>query len=829
MIMKKLIITALSTILVTTTAMGLTACGEKYKYDFMVDGEVYQSVILDKDFVKPEDPTKTGYTFAGWFIEGSDVAYTDFSVKLEADVQLVAKWTVNQYSISFDSDGGSNVTAITQDYNSSVTAPETPVKEHYDFVGWFEEGASAPYTFNKIEARDVALKAEWAAKEYSITFNTDGGSQLLPLIAAYGSSISAPAVPYKDGYGFIGWYEEGSDVPYVFDTMGEDITLTARWSEGYHAIYELYKFSQDLDSRYINEDDITVEVGGEEYVIGGAAFTELGARPGRILSIEVDTNVYAHIFVITAKLRTADEVANMFYATSHYLFNAENGDVPGNVHQHGSYDYLMLDADVDMAGKSIVKSMNPYDSGNSYRLWGFRGTFDGNGHVIYNLNDSMFRKLSSESVVKNVSIIAVDGNGLLAGEIFGKIDNVYIKNTIVKNGANTLSARIDPSAKITNSVFVVENTGRTDSFYAIAQNATDADFTDSFVLTNVAACFEDGKAPATLPGVYALGAKVEGNFEGFTADFWDLTGDYPTIKLEIINYAESKFAWGLNVLNATNDGRIGNQNGLAGTLSTNETFFIPYEFFKLNQNIGSTYPLIAKTNQDKLYTVYVTIGEASINNANDWENIGYLTGYGPKSNTAGNGYFVLAADIDVAGVTPKWSSLSHGYNEASWGFGGTFDGNGHSLINPSDYIFGQLKTGATIKNLTVKDSTCNYIIWACGALTVENCNFSMVGSNQTASQYIFGCTGSVPVKGNLKVKNCEFYFGVNNYSPNALAPKFAKYDGSITVTLENVTIKTWYSKVQIDRETAMEDYDLPGSLSATKTFTNEVITIGTPA
>ena len=181
--------------------------------------------------VKPTDPTKTGYTFDDWYESNSIIPY-QFN-KIEArEVNLKAQWDINQYSINFNSDGGTAVEKITQDYNSIVNKPTDPTKTGYNFVGWFEDGAQTPYTFNTIEARDVNLKAVWDIKQYSITFDSDGGTAVGTITKDYNSTVTAPADPTKPGYNFVGWFEDGAQTPYTFNTIeARMVSLKARWSE----------------------------------------------------------------------------------------------------------------------------------------------------------------------------------------------------------------------------------------------------------------------------------------------------------------------------------------------------------------------------------------------------------------------------------------------------------------------------------------------------------------------------------------------------------------------------------------------------------------------
>ncbi|MGN0543781.1 MAG: InlB B-repeat-containing protein, partial [Acutalibacteraceae bacterium] len=160
----------------------------------------------------PANPTKTGYTFAGW----TPAVPTTMPAE---NVTVKAQWTINQYTITFDTDGGSEVAPITQDYNTDVTAPANPTKTGYTFDGWDKEIPT------KMPAENVTITAKWTINQYTITFGDTGDSVIAPITQDYGTAITAPANPTKTGYTFAGWS------PAVPETMpAESITINATWT-----------------------------------------------------------------------------------------------------------------------------------------------------------------------------------------------------------------------------------------------------------------------------------------------------------------------------------------------------------------------------------------------------------------------------------------------------------------------------------------------------------------------------------------------------------------------------------------------------------------------
>lgn len=109
---------------------------------------------------EPDDPTKTGYTFDEW--DKGDTEY-DFSTPVTSNFVLDAKWTINEYTVTFDSDGGSAVTAQTVEYGSKATEPSpAPTKSDYTFGGWYSDAElTTAFDFNTAIVADTTLYAKW--------------------------------------------------------------------------------------------------------------------------------------------------------------------------------------------------------------------------------------------------------------------------------------------------------------------------------------------------------------------------------------------------------------------------------------------------------------------------------------------------------------------------------------------------------------------------------------------------------------------------------------------------------------------------------------------
>ena len=106
-----------------------------YTVTFQSEGgsEVASQIRANAPAARPADPTKEGHTFIGWYNGESE---WNFETPVTEKLTLTAKWQINRYTITFDTAGGSEVAPITQDYGTTITAPANPTKTGYTFAGW---------------------------------------------------------------------------------------------------------------------------------------------------------------------------------------------------------------------------------------------------------------------------------------------------------------------------------------------------------------------------------------------------------------------------------------------------------------------------------------------------------------------------------------------------------------------------------------------------------------------------------------------------------------------------------------------------------------------
>ncbi|MEY9978189.1 InlB B-repeat-containing protein [Lysinibacillus sp. RC79] len=222
-------------------------------FDSNGGSEVPSQVVRYNELVKaPVAPNKEGFTFGGWHKDKELTVPWDFAKDVVTkNVTLYAKWTKDNtsgggsgggspsYKVIFDSNGGSEVPAQTVGYNDLVKAPTTPVKDGYQFIGWYKDAELKnewDFTKDKVTA-NITLYAKWTKEnvsevDYVVTFDSNGGSKVPSQTVAYKALVKAPSNPKKEGYTFIGWYKNKEFTKawdFKKDVVTEDLTLYARW------------------------------------------------------------------------------------------------------------------------------------------------------------------------------------------------------------------------------------------------------------------------------------------------------------------------------------------------------------------------------------------------------------------------------------------------------------------------------------------------------------------------------------------------------------------------------------------------------------------------
>ena len=283
----------------------------KYTVTYVVDDQqTTEQVEYGTEVTLPAPPAeKAGYTFNCWVVSGATIM-TDSKFTMPANnVTITAKWTANRYTITFDSDGGSDVAAITQDYETAVKAPAAPTKTGYTFAGW------EPALPAKMPLDGLTVKAKWTVNQYTITFDTDGGSAVAAITQDYGTAVTAPEDPTKTGYTFAGW-----DKTIPATMPANDVDIKAKWKAN------TYKIAYELDGGTMDSQPATHTYGTATKIpdptkVGYdfAGWQVNGTNKGKNLTLGATDYTADITLTATWKAGTATQ-----YTVNHYQQNADD-------------------------------------------------------------------------------------------------------------------------------------------------------------------------------------------------------------------------------------------------------------------------------------------------------------------------------------------------------------------------------------------------------------------------------------------------------------------------------------------------------------------------
>lgn len=222
-----------------------------------------QYILPGETAREPDVPLKAGYKFQGWLEE--DNTYFSFKQKIYADKTLRASWVEDSgvYTVTFDTGEGSLVPSQEVKKWGYAVEPEAPTRKGYNFVNWVKSDGSV-FDFNREPiTSNMKLTAVWDnSVYYTIYFNSDGGSYVMPQRVKKGEKAVKPDSPTKEGYILECWYDEFTRDTYNFNTSVEsDVSLSAKW------VPMTYQVA--FDSNGGNE------VGAETINAGGKAYKPL--------------------------------------------------------------------------------------------------------------------------------------------------------------------------------------------------------------------------------------------------------------------------------------------------------------------------------------------------------------------------------------------------------------------------------------------------------------------------------------------------------------------------------------------------------------------------
>lgn len=216
----------------------------KYTVKFESNGgtKTNDVVILQNSKLgKPVDPKKANYKFLGWYKEKEFLESWNFELDLvSSNITLYAKWeeneVINEYTVTFESNGGSFIDNIIVNKSDFINKPIDPTLNDHIFLGWYQNSdLTKLWNFDTDKVtKNTKLYAKWELieTEYLVKFNSNEGSVVSSLNVKENNLIQKPDNPQKTKYFFLGWYKDESLLilwDFEKDLVNSDITLYAKW------------------------------------------------------------------------------------------------------------------------------------------------------------------------------------------------------------------------------------------------------------------------------------------------------------------------------------------------------------------------------------------------------------------------------------------------------------------------------------------------------------------------------------------------------------------------------------------------------------------------
>jgi len=475
----------------------------QYKITFDSNGgSAVAAIMQDYGTVvnAPADPTKEGYVFAGWKLNGVDYTFTTMPAE---DITLVAEWMIdinipytveyymekldgtypsmpddtdhlkgmtgavvnanakgytgftydpnvsgtvssgivaedgslvlklyykrNSYNVTWNGNGGdvdtTGATTGSVKYGATIASPvNNPTKTGYSFSGW------SGYTVNMtMPAEHITFTANWTAKQYTITFDSNGGSEVATITQVYGTVVKAPTAPTKAGFKFVGWQLNGED--YTFTTMpAEDIILVAVWDDvpTYTVTFDANGGTVGQTDKYIYEGEtygeLPVPNNGDKFFLGWYTAKSGGTKVTSETVVELAANhtlyacwadtgftgsVYPNLTIYVAGIKVTTENMNDIL-----------GDGSGSVQFDPNSTVVTTSGSISNAGNLYLN--NATISGTSY--------YSSNNAAIYTSYSMTIVNTGNSTVTNTFDDLSTNNN--VYGIYIGGIANIEGSGTL---------------------------------------------------------------------------------------------------------------------------------------------------------------------------------------------------------------------------------------------------------------------------------------------------------------------------------------------------------------------------------------------------------------
>ena len=260
----------------------------KYTVQFVSDhGSFKDQTIEHGETIKPDKltiPKVEGYTFDGWYADENRTIEFDFTQPIKSNTTVYAKWTANDYEVSFITEHGKTPTSQNVPYNEPATDPGELSAEGYTFVGWYADAAyTTKFDFSTPITGNTTVYAKWTAKDYEVSFVTEHGDPPTSQNVPYNETADDPGTLKAEGYTFVGWYaDDNYSTKFDFNQpIKSNTKVYAKWEKNAPNTYALNVSGAFV---YVDGVDVTASAGDTSLQLEKDASVRLVADPDRMPS-----------------------------------------------------------------------------------------------------------------------------------------------------------------------------------------------------------------------------------------------------------------------------------------------------------------------------------------------------------------------------------------------------------------------------------------------------------------------------------------------------------------------------------------------------------------
>ncbi len=260
----------------------------QYTIQFVSDhGSFADQTIEHGETIKPDKltiPEVEGYTFDGWYADDNYSKKFDFTQPIKSNTTVYAKWTANDYEVSFITEHGNAPTSQNVKYNGTATDPGKLTEEGYTFIGWYTDDTySTEFDFTQPIKSNTTVYAKWTANDYEVSFITEHGNAPTSQNVKYNGTATDPGKLTEEGYTFIGWYTDdtySTEFDFTQPITG-DTKVYAKWEKNAPNTYALNVSGAFV---YVDGVDVTASAGDTSLHLEKNASVRLVADPDRMPS-----------------------------------------------------------------------------------------------------------------------------------------------------------------------------------------------------------------------------------------------------------------------------------------------------------------------------------------------------------------------------------------------------------------------------------------------------------------------------------------------------------------------------------------------------------------